>query len=64
MQNLRHGVCDSCQEEARLYLDLEHASFRGRLCLRCSNIVALAEDDPLVLRKLASYLEAGHVERT
>lgn len=49
--------CDACGKRRKLEPDLIHTHLRGHLCRRCADILALAEDDVLVLQGLVSYLD-------
>ena len=62
------SVCDICgRKSKRIILDHCHGSgnFRGWLCDKCNFSLGLANDDPIILKKMAKYLECanGKVKR-
>jgi hypothetical protein len=58
-------VCDVCQMPPdpgrRLHFDHCHTNghFRGWLCRSCNLALGNVQDDPILLRKLAAYLESN-----
>ena len=48
--------CDICQLTRKVYPDLKHTHMRGRICRRCAGLLALADDQRLVLQWAADYL--------
>jgi hypothetical protein len=56
------GACQACGDTAKLLVDLKRVRLRGHICERCSSILSLAADDPLVLRRLVAYLEGEQPE--
>ena len=56
------GRCGACDKKRKLEPDLKGPHLRGHLCRRCSDILALADDDQLVIQGIADYLVA--YERT
>jgi hypothetical protein len=61
----RPPVCELCAKPNRnnrpIYFDHCHASgsFRGWLCHRCNTILGQVDDNAVLLRRLADYLERG-----
>lgn len=57
-------VCSSVGDSHGIHFDHCHmtAQFRGWLCGRCNVALAMARDNPQILRKLADYVE-GHNKR-
>lgn len=55
----RPDVCEICQSHGRTVWDHDHerGHFRGWICDRCNKVLGLIYDDPLLLLKLAVYLE-------
>jgi hypothetical protein len=62
----RSEICEGCDEIPNqdrkvkiTVFDHDHRTgkFRGWLCSDCNKILGLAHDNPMVLRKLAIYLE-------
>ena len=59
----RPKVCEVCERPSRdgniLHFDHDHATggFRGWLCDNCNRALGLAGDSPVLLRRLADYLE-------
>lgn len=62
------GVCAICRrpptEGVSLHVDHDHenGARRGLLCFRCNNSLGDLEDDPDLLRRAASYLDAHDPE--
>jgi len=65
---LTDATCAICHKTGLLGLDHDHACcpgskqtcgkcFRGLLCNRCNGLLGFASDDPVLLRKMADYLE-------
>jgi hypothetical protein len=56
----RLKTCEVCGSGVRIVYDHSHITgeFRGWLCNACNVALGLVRDDPIVLRKLAHYLEA------
>jgi Recombination endonuclease VII len=57
----QHGVCAICQTAPAAHVDHDHQSgrVRGLLCFRCNAAIGQLDDDPLVLRRAARYVERG-----
>jgi hypothetical protein len=55
----QHGVCAICHTAPAIHVDHDHrtGSVRGMLCFRCNAALGQFDDDPLVLRRAARYLE-------
>lgn len=64
----QEGRCRGCnRDDVKLHLDHDHACCpklptcgkcnRGLLCDRCNRAIGFVQDDPVTLRRLASYLE-------
>jgi len=65
------GVCAGCgatgsyhgptRREGNLTVDHDHITgrVRGLLCHACNRVVGEAHDDPVILRRLAAYIEAN-----
>jgi hypothetical protein len=55
-------VCDLCQKPGKICMDHDHATgkFRGWLCDRCNRGLGLLGDDPILLRRMAAYIEQVH----
>lgn len=57
--------CSVCKnlgtKEKRLHLDHSHKTgkFRGILCSNCNFAIGHSKDNPILLRRLANYLEGG-----
>jgi hypothetical protein len=51
--------CEVCGSSGRICLDHDHETnqFKGWLCDRCNVAVAMARDNPEILRALADYVE-------
>lgn len=51
--------CEVCGDKGRICWDHDHKTgkFRGWLCDKCNITLGQARDDPVLLRKLADYLE-------
>ena len=64
------GSCAGCEateyNDRSYHLAVDHnhetGEMRGLLCLRCNRILGLANDDPVMLRRLAEYLENARGE--
>jgi hypothetical protein len=58
---VQHGVCAICQTAPAAHVDHDHQSgmVRGLLCFRCNAAIGQLDDDPLVLRRAARYVESG-----
>ena len=61
MLHLQHGLCAICQTAPAAHVDHDHQSgtVRGLLCFRCNAAIGQLDDDPLVLRRAARYVERG-----
>jgi hypothetical protein len=61
MLNEQQGVCKICgqKDNRRLAVDHYHVSgrIRGLLCRHCNTAIGLFDDNPLLLRKAADYLD-------
>lgn len=55
----QHGVCAICQTAPAIHVDHDHRTgqIRGLLCFRCNAALGQLDDDALVLRRAARYLE-------
>lgn len=62
----QNGLCAVCGQSQqgtgsrkRLHLDHDHkfGAVRGFLCQSCNHAIGCAKDDPVLLRKMAEYLE-------
>lgn len=55
------GGCAVCGSVEALAVDHDHKSgeIRGIICRRCNQGIGRFEDNPVLLRKLARYLEGG-----
>jgi hypothetical protein len=55
----RPSNCEVCGTAAFLCCDHSHATgkFRGWLCRQCNSAIGLVKDNPLVLRRLAEYVD-------
>lgn len=53
------GVCAICLTAPAVHVDHDHrtGAVRGLLCFRCNAALGQLDDDPLVLRRAARYLE-------
>lgn len=60
----RANQCEICMEKEKTVFDHCHQSgmFRGWICDRCNKTLGMVKDSPRLLKKLAKYLEANHVE--
>jgi hypothetical protein len=61
-QNDVCAICDNkCTNYSRLSVDHDHdtGKIRGLLCNRCNRAMGLFQDNPDILRKAATYLEAN-----
>jgi len=56
---IQDGRCAICKKRRKLYVDHDHCTgeFRAGLCRRCNLLIGHANDDPVLLRKAAQYLE-------
>jgi hypothetical protein len=55
------GRCACCLTPLKCpFIDHDHSTgrIRGLLCMQCNIALGLAHDNPIILRSLASYLEA------
>ena len=57
-------TCDICGKACKLEPDLKHKTLRGHVCRRCSDILALADDDDRLLQKAADYLTVARLEQS
>lgn len=63
MYERQGGVCcicgRKCQSGARLAVDHDHTTgkIRGLLCMFCNRSIGMLNDDPVLVRKVAEYLE-------
>ena len=55
----RPPKCEVCGRKATTYLDHCHRTnkLRGWLCVQCNSVLGYVDDSPVVLRRLALYLE-------
>lgn len=59
----QNGVCSVCKKQCptgnRLAVDHNHITgeVRGLLCINCNIILGQAQDNPILLKQLAEYLE-------
>jgi Recombination endonuclease VII len=55
----QHGLCAICRTAPAIHVDHDHRTgfVRGMLCFRCNAALGQFDDDPLVLRRAARYLE-------
>ncbi len=53
--------CECCGSSNKICFDHDHLTggFRGWLCNRCNRVLGLCEDNPRLMRLLATYLEDG-----
>ena len=57
------NICDICgiKNKSKIHHAYDHChktgNFRGWLCNRCNTTLGRVNDDPELLRKMASYLE-------
>src|SRR5579872_6853665 len=51
--------CGSCQKRRPLHIDHDHRTraIRGLLCGQCNRALGLLGDDPVIIRRLATYIE-------
>lgn len=58
-QNNKCAVCGDFPIKQRLHVDHKHTTgkIRGLLCQSCNVSIGKMKEDPLLLRKLASYIE-------
>lgn len=56
-------TCEVCGRGGKICFDHSHANgeFRGWLCNHCNLVLGHVGDDPVLLRKLADYLELRNV---
>lgn len=57
--DVQSGLCAVCSKQAPECLDHHHSSgqLRGTLCRSCNSAVGFLQDDPKVVRAMATYLE-------
>jgi Recombination endonuclease VII len=60
----RPDICELCGQPGAIVFDHCHSrgAFRGWICDRCNKVLGLVKDDPLLLRRMAGYLEASSGE--
>ena len=65
MSAAQGGACLLCRVVPAVGLVVDHChaigDFRGLLCHNCNTAIGLAGDDPVLLRKMADYVEAASV---
>jgi hypothetical protein len=57
----RPKTCEQCGRPGRVCFDHCHESneFRGWLCHKCNTVLGMVDDSPMLLRRLAKYLETA-----
>lgn len=60
----RPDKCEICSGGGKISFDHSHKTgkFRGWICGTCNSALGMVRDSPLVLRKLAEYVERNDVE--
>lgn len=64
----QNGVCAVCEQsdpKRNLSIDHNHGTgrIRGLLCKKCNSAIGFAGDSPVILRKMAMYLEGENNAR-
>jgi hypothetical protein len=57
--NIKSFGCNVCGSTEDLHLDHNHKTgkVRGCLCAKCNHALGLMKDNPMLIRKLADYVE-------